>query len=287
MIACMVLHGSDLVDATTPLPADRQRHIVDRLGKDGQVNASLLAMEFSTSEDTIRRDLRNLAAQGLCQRVYGGAVLMSPASASIAIRANESNARKEALGKTLATLLQPRQFLFIDAGSTNLAFARMIPVGLKLTIATHDPSIAACMVGKPDVELIVVGGSKHPEIGAALGGRAMQEIAGMRPDLLVLGACSFHVDHGVGAFNFEDAQMKNVLIQSAGSVALALLNEKLRSAATQIVSPINSISDVVVEVDAPLSETDAFMQEGLRVHRADAPIRNSRGQNTAIRPNTQ
>jgi DeoR/GlpR family transcriptional regulator of sugar metabolism len=79
----------------------------------------------------------------------------------------------------------------------------------------------------------------------------MQEIANMRPDLPVLRACSFHVDHGVGAFNFEDAQMKNVLIQNAGSVALALLNEKLRSVATQIVSSIDSISDVVVEVDAP------------------------------------
>jgi DeoR/GlpR family transcriptional regulator of sugar metabolism len=287
MVIYMMLHVSKSADETASLPADRQRHILDRLSKDGQVNASLLATEFSTSEDTIRRDLRNLAAQGLCQRVYGGAVLISPASASVAIRANESNARKEALGRTLATLLQPRQFLFIDAGSTNLAFARMIPVGLQLTIATHDPSIAACLVGKPEVELIVVGGSIHPEIGAALGGRAMQEIAGMRPGLLVLGACSFHVDHGVGAFNFEDAQMKNVLIQNAGSVALALLNEKLRSVATQIVSPIDSISDVVVEVDAPLSETDVFVQEGLRVHRADAAISNSSGQNTAIRTNTQ
>lgn len=287
MVACMVSHVCKEADEAAQLPADRQRQILDRLSKDGQVSASLLAIEFFTSEDTIRRDLRNLAAQGLCQRVYGGAILMSPASASIAIRANESHARKEALGRTLVRLLQSGQFLFIDAGSTNLAFARMIPMGLPLTIATHDPSIAACLVGKPDVELIVVGGVIHPEIGVALGARAMQEIAGMRPDLLVLGACSFHVDHGVGAFNFEDAQMKKVLIQNAGSVALAVLNEKLCSVATQIVSPIDSISDVVVEMDAPLSETDAFMQEGLRVHRADAAISNSRGQNTAIRANAQ
>jgi DeoR/GlpR family transcriptional regulator of sugar metabolism len=115
----------------------------------------------------------------------------------------------------------------------------------------------------------------------------MQEIANMRPDLPVLRACSFHVDRGVGAFNFEDAQMKNVLIQNAGSVALALLNEKLRSVATQIISPIDSISDVVVEVDAPLSETDAFVQKRLRVHRAGAAISNSRGQNTAMGTNTQ
>jgi DeoR/GlpR family transcriptional regulator of sugar metabolism len=287
MVVSMLLHVSKIVEETAPLPADRQKHILERLSKNGQVNASHLAVEFSTSEDTIRRDLRSLAAQGLCRRVYGGAVLMSQASSPIAIRAHESTPRKEALGKTLATLLQPGQFLFIDTGSTNLAFARTIPAGLRLTIATHDPNVAACLVGKPDVELIVVGGSIHPEIGAALGGRAMREIAGMRPDLLVLGACSFHVDHGVGAFNFEDAQVKKVLIQNAGSIALALLNEKLGSVSTQIVSPIDSIAHVVVEVDAPLSETDALAREGLRIHRANAAIGDSRGQTTAIRTDTR
>jgi DeoR/GlpR family transcriptional regulator of sugar metabolism len=283
----MVLHVLDSDNKNVSLPADRQRRILDRLSRDGQVNATVLATGFSTSEDTIRRDLRDLAAKGLCQRVYGGAVLMSPASSSIAVRASESNARKEALGRRMTTLLQPKQFLFIDAGSTNLAFARMLPADLKLTVATHDPSIAASLIKKPGIELIMVGGRIDPEVGAALGGRALQEISGMRPDLLVLGVCSVHVDQGVGAFNFEDAQMKSVLIQGAGSVAVALLNEKLRSAAPQIVSQVDSISDVVVEADAPRSATRAFVQRGLRVHKADAAVSDYRGQITEIRSNKQ
>jgi len=268
----MMLHGSASIGTTVSLPADRQRRILDRLHRDSQVNASLLATEFSTSEDTIRRDLRELAAQGLCQRVYGGAILMSPASTSIAVRLNEATARKEALGRRMASLLQPGQFLFIDAGSTNVAFARTISTDLSLTVATHDPRIAACLMEKEGIEVIVIGGSVHREIGAALGGRAMQEISAMRPDLLVLGACSVHVDQGIGAFNLEDAQMKSALIQGAGSVAIAILNEKLSSASPYTVSQIDSISDVVVEADAPLLETDLFMQIGLRVHKADGIV---------------
>jgi DeoR/GlpR family transcriptional regulator of sugar metabolism len=285
MIQRMVLRIVDSANKNVSLPADRQRRILDHLSRDGQVNATSLATEFSISEDTIRRDLRDLAAKGLCQRVYGGAVLISPASTSIAVRAGESNARKEALGRRMATLLQHKQFVFIDAGSTNLAFARMLPGDLKLTVATHDPSIAASLVGRVGIEVIMVGGRIHPEVGAALGGRAMQEISGMRPDLLVLGVCSFHVDQGVGAFNFEDAQMKSALIQGAGSVAVALLNEKLRSVAPQIVSQVDSISDVVVEADAPRSATRAFVQRGLRVYKADTAVSNYRGQIREIRTN--
>jgi DeoR/GlpR family transcriptional regulator of sugar metabolism len=195
----MVLHDITKVGKNSSLPADRERRILNRLSRDGQVNATALAEEFSTSEDTIRRDLRELAARGLCQRVYGGAmVVTSPASTPIAVRVGESNDRKEALGRTLATLLRPKQFVYIDAGSTNLAFARVLPHDLPLTVATHDPAIAACVMGRSAIKLLLIGCSVNREVGAALGGRAMREVAGMRPDLLVLGVCSIHANEGLG-----------------------------------------------------------------------------------------
>ena len=56
------------------MAAERQVAILDRVRRNGRVLASELAIEFETSEDTIRRALRELADQGLCKRVYGGAL---------------------------------------------------------------------------------------------------------------------------------------------------------------------------------------------------------------------
>jgi DeoR/GlpR family transcriptional regulator of sugar metabolism len=267
----MILHGPSKVGKNSSLPANRERHILDRLSRYGQVNASALAEEFSTSEDTIRRDLRELAARGLCQRVYGGAVVTSLAETPIAVRVNESNDRKEALGRSLETLLRPTQFVYIDVGSTNLAFARLLSNDLPLTIATHDPAIAACVMGKSAIKLLLIGGTVNREVGAALGGRTMREVAGMRPDLLVLGVCSIDPNEGLGAFDAEDAEMKRTLIQMAGSVAVAVLNEKLGAVAAHKVSEIDSISHVVVEADAPADAMMALSERGLRLHKA-APV---------------
>src|SRR5580693_8849039 len=90
------------------LAAERQQHILDRLGRDGRVLAAALADAFSTSEDTIRRDLRDLAGRGLCRRVYGGALPVSPASSSAQIRAGEATDRKVVLGQALAALVALR-----------------------------------------------------------------------------------------------------------------------------------------------------------------------------------
>src|ERR1700761_7232407 len=120
------------------LAAERQQQILERLGRDGRVLAAALADPFSTSEDTIRRDLRDLAGRGLCRRVYGGALPVSPASSSAQVRAAEGNDRKAAVGQELAALLAPGSLVFVDSGSTNLAAAKAFPTGLRLTAATHD-----------------------------------------------------------------------------------------------------------------------------------------------------
>jgi formate hydrogenlyase transcriptional activator len=119
------------MSAKTLMPAERQEEILERIRKDGRVLATDLAQEFQTSEDTIRRALRDLAAQGRCTRVYGGALAMSAVSGSALQRRKESADRKLVLGKKMASIVRSGQLLFIDAGSTNLAAARSLPEELR------------------------------------------------------------------------------------------------------------------------------------------------------------
>ena len=66
------------------LPAQRREVLLSRLSSDGRLVVKELATELGVAEDSLRRDLRELAAAGLCQRVYGGALPVSPAIADYA-----------------------------------------------------------------------------------------------------------------------------------------------------------------------------------------------------------
>src|SRR5271163_3578844 len=213
------------------MPAERQKEILERIRKDGRVLSTDLADEYATSEDTIRRVLRDLAAQGLCARVYGGALAISPASGNALTRRGEAIDRKLALGEKLASLVQPGQLVFMDAGSTNLAVAKSLAKGIGVTVATHDPTIAAVLADRTDLTLITIGGQVNPVIGAAVDGRALRQVLELRPDLLLLGICAIDADDGLAAFHSEDAQMKSVLLERSGSVAIAVLNDKLSTSA--------------------------------------------------------
>ncbi|WP_207486049.1 DeoR/GlpR family DNA-binding transcription regulator [Arenibaculum pallidiluteum] len=251
------------------LPLERQRAILDRLGRDGRVVAADLARAFGTSEDTIRRDLRDLAARGLCQRVYGGALPISPSQGTATRRRAERISGKQALGARLAALVRPGQTVFIDAGSTNLAAARALPELPGLTVATHDPAIAVALTGRAGIELILLGGRIDAHSGAALGMHALRGAMDMRPDLLLLGACALDAAGGLAAFGYEDAEMKRALVRRAGAVAAAVTNDKLGTAAPHRVGPADILSDLVAEHDAPEDRLSPLRALGLRVHRAE------------------
>jgi len=96
----------------------------------------------------------------------------------------------------------------------------------------------------------------------------MREIAKISLDLFVLGACSIDAERGIGAFDFEDAQMKAALIEGAGSTVLAVQSKKMGTVATHRVAAINVIADIVVEADASPSLTEPLLSKGIRVHYA-------------------
>jgi DeoR/GlpR family transcriptional regulator of sugar metabolism len=125
------------------LPDEREQFILERLRTQGRVLASEIAAELNTSEHTVRRHLRDLASAGLCKRVYGGALLTSPSHLNASTRMKADVDRKQRLAIAAASIVQPRQVILLDAGSTNVAIAQALPDNAGLTVVTNSPE--ACL----------------------------------------------------------------------------------------------------------------------------------------------
>jgi DeoR/GlpR family transcriptional regulator of sugar metabolism len=257
------------------MPDERQDQILDRLRRGGRVLASELAIQFGISEDTARRDLRALAAAGLCRRVYGGALPLSPAGGPIAQREGEQIARKAALGRAAAALVadvMPADgLLFLDAGSTNLAVASALPQTLAITVATNAPQVAVALAANRAIDVIMIGGSVNRRCGAALGTRALRDLAGMRIDLALLGACAADAGAGIAAFDPDAADFQRAMARAASMVATVALTDKLGTAAPFRVIDAARLGHLVVEADAPDALVAPFRACGVATHRADAP----------------
>jgi DeoR/GlpR family transcriptional regulator of sugar metabolism len=264
-----LLYGRAMIGMSHLLPGERQALIRQRLATAGRVIAVDLARELETSEDTIRRDLRDLAAAGVCKRVYGGALPISAAGGSVREREGRDRLQKAALAQVAARLVRPGQILFIDAGTTNAAIARALPNDAGLTVATNAPEIALALLGRPGFEVILVGGHLDHESGGTLGVRALRDAQAIRADLCFLGACAVETDAGVTGFNAEDAAFKRAIAEISGSVVVAATSEKIGTAAPFAIIPAAEIGDLVAGAEAPAVEIQRLLRLGIRVHRAD------------------
>src|SRR5687768_2705783 len=106
------------------LTSQRKQHILNILRRDGQVIAKAVSKELGLSEDTIRRDLRELAQEGLLQRVHGGALPSSPAVADFAARTDIQSESKVAIAQKAAQLIKDGQVVMLDGGTTCVQLAR-------------------------------------------------------------------------------------------------------------------------------------------------------------------
>lgn len=250
----------------TILPDERQSAILARLAASGRVVAAELAEDFGTSEDTIRRDLRELAASGRCRRVYGGALPIAGRPGVFNDRKLHNHARKRALGIAAAGLLQRRNaVVIIDAGSTNRHVAEHLPADLRPTVITNAPAIAACLAERDGIDLVVIGGRVDTRLGGAVGAGALAELGRIRADLCFLGACAADPVAGLSAFDAEEAVFKRALVARSERTVVALTSDKFSTVAPFEIAPLADIADLVIEAEA---DGRAYEGAGPTLHRA-------------------
>ncbi|GAA2216071.1 DeoR/GlpR family DNA-binding transcription regulator [Nonomuraea monospora] len=231
------------------LAAQRRELLLDRLHRDGRIIAKDLAAELGISEDSIRRDLRDLAAAGLCQRVYGGALPVSPAIADYATRQGVEVSGKQRVAAAAAALIQPGSTAILDGGTTALAVVRALPLDLRATVITHSPTVGSALAEHRDVEVYLIGGRLFKHSMVACGAAAVEAARGLNADLFLLGVTGVHPEAGLTTGDADEAAMKRALARQAADTYVLGSAEKIGAASRFAVLPLAEVAGIVTDVD--------------------------------------
>jgi DeoR/GlpR family transcriptional regulator of sugar metabolism len=231
------------------LPAQRRDLLLTRLHTDGRLVAKDLAAELGTAEDNIRRDLRELAAAGLCQRVYGGALPLSPATADYATRTTVAPASKQKVAAAAVALIHPGSTVLLDGGTTALAVTAALPTDLIATVITHSPTVAAALIDHPGVDVYILGGRLFKHSAVTCGAAAAEAAQGVAADLFLLGVTGVHDQAGLTTGDPDEAAMKRTLAARAADTYVLASAEKIGAASPFTVLPLAEVSGIIT--DAP------------------------------------
>ncbi|MFB4419564.1 DeoR/GlpR family DNA-binding transcription regulator [Streptomyces sp. QL37] len=231
------------------LAAERRDHLLGLLAREGKIVAKDVAVELGISEDSVRRDLRDLASEGLCQRVYGGALPVSPAVVGYAARQAVAPDGKQKVASVAAGLVRPGGALILDGGTTALAVARALPQDLNCTVITHSPTIVAALLDHQEAELFLLGGRIFKHSAVACGAAAVEAAQNVSADLCLLGVTGVHPETGLTTADAEEAAMKRALSERAADTYILASSEKIGTASRFRVLPWGKVTGLITDAD--------------------------------------
>ena len=249
------------------LTAHRRQLILDALRTDGRVVAKDLAARWNVSEDTVRRDLRDLAAEGLLQRVHGGALPASPAVADFAARSRIGGEAKQQVAALATRLVTSGQTIAIDGGTTARVLASRLPVDLRATVLTHSPTVAVELANHPTVEVVIVGGRLFKHSVVASGAAAHEAISRLSADVFFLGVTGVHPVAGLTTGDVDEAAIKRTWVGRSAETYVLGSGEKIGTASAFQVVPLSAVTAVLTDASAPQREVAALREAGVDVRQ--------------------
>ncbi|MDR3577319.1 MAG: DeoR/GlpR family DNA-binding transcription regulator [Anaerolineaceae bacterium] len=250
------------------LSAERRQLILNILKRDGRVVVPALSDELGVSIDTIRRDLRDLAAEGSLQRVHGGALPTSPAITSFTDRQRHLTAEKISIAVKAAQMVANGMVIVMGGGITNVQTAEHFPYDLRATIITHNPPVAVALADHPQVEVILVGGKVFKYTMVTVGAETVEAFRRVRADLCFLGVCSLHPDVGISNVHYDEAQVQRALIDCSGEVVALASSEKLGTAGPFVIGSLNELNLIITDQKISDEAIAPYKALGIEVLRA-------------------
>lgn len=251
------------------LTTQRKQLILTRLRRDGQFKAKDFSEELKISEDTVRRDLRELAAEGLLQRVHGGALPTSAAVGNLRSRVQLAADEKLALGRAGAALIKPGHVVILDGGTTSLQVVQHLPLPLQAVVVTHSPTIAVALSEHQNIEVLMLGGRLFRHSMVNVGASVTEGASRIRADLYLMGVTGVHQDAGLTTGDFEEASVKRALHERAAETIVLATIDKLGAASPFTIAPLTSISTLVVPTKTPTRQHRVLGATGVKVVLAD------------------
>lgn len=249
---------------------ERQQEILARARRDGRAEVKDLADALDVTPETVRRDLTALERRGLLRRVHGGAIPVERLGIEPAVADRESRmaGQKERIAKAALDELPDGGSIILDAGTTTIRLAEMLPTERELTVVTHSLPVAMLLAARPNITLHLLGGTVRGRTLAAVGPWAENAMADVYADVAFLGTNGLTTERGLTTPDLVEARVKRALVAAARRTVVLTDHTKFGRVDFAHVAPLSAVDTLITDSELEPDLAEEIEAAGPRVVRA-------------------
>jgi DeoR/GlpR family transcriptional regulator of sugar metabolism len=246
------------------LKKERQAFILQQLNVHNKVVSAGLCEQLGVSEDTVRRDLQELADEGALLKVHGGAL-----SRSFHFRLQNEPVYHETEKRNIAEkacgLINDGMVVLLSGGTTIRQLINVLPPSLSATFITISIPIALELMNHSGSEVIFIGNKLDKNTQTAMDAEVVKKLSGIKADICFLGTNSIDVNAGITDSEWGIVEIKKSMIASSDQLVSMSISEKLNVSQRFRVCNIEEVDILVTELNPKDPLLDAYKLKGLKV----------------------
>jgi DeoR/GlpR family transcriptional regulator of sugar metabolism len=224
-----------------------------------------LSQQIAVSDDTIRRDLQQLADEGKIIKTHGGALSLSFHHGRNTSKEVYGYTQKRIIAQKAAALIKDGMFVLTGGGTTIIELAKALPHSLQATfISGSIPSLFEYS-NHPNIEVIVIGDKISKNSKITVGSEAISKIKALKADLCFLGINAISLDNGVSDNDWDVVQTKKAMIESTHRLICLTISEKINSVQPIQVCNIEKIDTMITELPADDLLLKPYAEAGIKI----------------------
>lgn len=252
-------------------PDERQGRLIEILRVRGYVSIKELAGLLAVSEMTVRRDLKVLEKNNIAHNVDGKSVFNSAytgfpedSAYNLLAETGRHNAEKERIGIYAASLMEPRDIVIIDTGTTTERIAHHLPINRDLTALCYNINILMELRRNPGVKMLFAGGHYHSNTQMFASSEGIEFIGGIRAQKVFVSAAGIHRELGITCSNAYEKLTKKAILSSSLRRILVADSGKFGVVRSTHFCDLQDIHEII---------TDSGLSEDWRYHLGELDIK--------------
>jgi DeoR family glycerol-3-phosphate regulon repressor len=231
----------------------RQLDMLDLVRAQRTASVEALASRFNVSLQTVRRDVKLMAAAGLVTRFHGGAGLPGSTVENVAYqeRAKQNRAAKLAIARRVAQAVPEGCSLILNIGTTTEAVARELLRHKGLRVITNNLNVAAILADNPDCDLIVAGGIVRAPDRGIVGDATVDFMSQFKVDIAIIGISGIEADGTLRDYDYREVKVSRTIIEHSRQVWLAADASKFGRPAMVELARLSQIDRLFTDAPPP------------------------------------
>ena len=246
------------------LAIERQREILRALSEQPSVRVTDLAIRFQVAEETIRRDLDKLSAEGKLVRSHGGAVAAIEAEQPHEQRELLNQPQKEAMAREALRLIEPGDTIALDASSSSWFIARQLP-DMHLTVITNSLYVCTALDGREQINVICTGGSLARTSMSLVGTATIGFLGRYHASKLFFSCRALDLQRGLSDISEDQAAVRQAMLNISERHILLMDSSKWGARALSIVAPLQEVHCIITDSNTPSADCQALREAGIEV----------------------